>query len=814
MYNLGEQFKVGKNAIASPKAVIKGDKYRFTVLSERLIRMEYSESGQFEDRATERVFNRKLEVPKFDVMEDARILTISTEFFKVSYIKGSPFTANRVSPATNLKVEFLENIDPNKPNRYWYYGMPEVKSYEAPGYELFESRKFKLDQGLFSLDGFVSIDESNSKVIGEDGVFCEKEVPSTDVYLFVYLNDFSKCLEDYYKITGFTPLIPRYALGNWWYRNYKYGDKKLEDLVIKFKENKVPISALLLNNDWHMRNDKFPSSGFSFNTSLFSNPKELISKLHESGIKLGLTINPFDGLNNCDPVYSETIKYLQPNKDGIIPFNVYDPKFVDVYLKFYIHQLDNLGVDFYFIDAFDKGKLRELFTLKHYQYYDMMKYANRRPLLYGYNADVCPHRYSVLYSGKSVVSWETLRQIPLFNINSTNNGVTWWGHDIGGFHNGVEDNELFIRFVQLGAFSPIMKLSAEKGKYYKREPWRWGVKTFTITRDYLQLRNRLIPYIYSEAYKLSRFGTPFLYPLYYTKPEMYDDPLYKNEYYFGSELFISPILTSKDYIMDRVIHKFYIPEGTWYDFITGKRFPGNRRYVSFFKDQDYPVFVKMGAIIPMSYGEDIFSTKPPVNMEIQIFPGKSNSFIMYEDDGETNLYLKNNFVLTNIDYNYMPNNYTVIIRALEGKGDIIPASRNYKFVFRNTKKADDVTIYKDYEQVPYEAYVDGPNFIVEVKNIPTFGHQLTVNCKGQDIEIDAVRLVNEDIENILSDLQIPTEQKELIDKIMFSDMPVKKKRIAVRRLQNKRLERKFIQLCLKLLEYVEISHTNSSDSYE
>jgi hypothetical protein len=187
---------------------------------------------------------------------------------------------------------------------------------------------------------------------------------------------------------------------------------------------------------------------------------------------------------------------------------------------------------------------------------------------------------------------------------------------------------------------------------------------------------------------------------------------------------------------------------------------------------------------------------------------------MYEDDGETNLYLKNNFVLTNIDYNYMPNNYTVIIRALEGKGDIIPASRNYKFVFRNTKKADDVTIYKDYEQVPYEAYVDGPNFIVEVKDIPTFGHQLTVNCKGQDIEIDAVRLVNEDIENILSDLQIPTEQKELIDKIMFSDMPVKKKRIAVRRLQNKRLEKKFIQLCLKLLEYVEISHTNSTDSYE
>ena len=162
---------------------------------------------------------------------------------------------------------------------------------------------------------------------------------------------------------------------------------------------------------------------------------------------------------------------------------------------------------------------------------------------------------------------------------------------------------------------------------------------------------------------------------------MYDDPLYHNEYYFGSELFVSPILNTKDYIMDRVIHKFYIPSGTWYDFITGKKFPGNHRYVSFFRDQDYPVVVKMGAIIPMATGNDIYNTKSPVNMEIQIFPGQSNNFLLYEDDGDSNLYLKGNYVLTSIDYNYMPNNYTVIIRTLEGKGDIIPSSRNYKFVF-------------------------------------------------------------------------------------------------------------------------------------
>ena len=805
MYNLGEQFIVGKKSLANPKSIIKGDKYRITILTSSLIRFEYSDNGVFEDRATENVFNRYFDVPKYEVMEDASMLTVSTDVFKIFYIKNAHFKGTRVNPVCNLKVEFLESDDPNVPNRYWYYGMPEVKKYDAPGFETMIGKKINMSPGLFSLDGFVTIDDSLSMVIGDDGVFTEKQNKSIDIYLFIYSNDFSRCLSDFYKISGFTPLIPRYALGNWWSRNYKYGDKKLGSLITKFKENKIPVSTIIFNHDWHLRNEKKNIyTGFTFNTSIFSDPRNTIKLLHDNGIKLGLSINPFEGFTSLDSIYGETIKYIKPDKDGVVPFNVFDPKVIDVYLKFYIHPLDSLGVDFYFIDFADKNKIRDLAILKHYQYYDMMRYSNRRPLLYGYNSCMSSHRYSVLYSGKSVVGWDTLRKIPLFNINSTNNGVSWWSHDIGGYHNGTEDNELFIRFVQLGVFSPILKLSSETGKYYKREPWRWDIKTYDITKDYLQLRHRLIPYIYSEAYRLSRFGTPLLYPLYYTNPFVYDDPLYHNEYYFGSELFISPILNSKDYVMDRVIHKFYIPDGVWYDFITGKKFPGNRRYVSFFKDQDYPVFVRMGAIIPMAYGEDIFNTKPPKNMEIQIFPGKSNNYVMYEDDGETNLYLKNNFILTSIDYNYMPNNYTVIIRALEGKGSIIPSTRNYKFVFRNTKKADDLVVYKDYEKIPFDSYVDGPNFVVEVKDIPTFGHQLTVNCKGNDIEIDAVRLVNEDIEGILSDLQIETEQKERIDKIMFSDLSIRKKRIAVRRL--KHIDKKFIQLCLKLLEYVEINN--------
>ena len=185
-------------------------------------------------------------------------------------------------------------------------------------------------------------------------------------------------------------------------------------------------------------------------------------------------------------------------------------------------------------------------------------------------------------------------------------------------------------------------------------------------------------------------------------------------------------------------------------------------------------------------------------MEINIFPGQSNSYTLFEDDGESDLYRKGYYIITQIDYTYVPSNYSVVIRALEGKSGIIPDKRNYKIVFRNTKRTSEVTAYS----LSFKTYVEGPDFIVEIKDVPTTG-QLTVTCKGKDIEIDAVRLINEDIERIISDLQISTEMKEKIDSILFSDLPIKKKRIEIRKLNRVGLDKKFVKMFLRLLEYID-----------
>ena len=165
------------------------------------------------------------------------------------------------------------------------------------------------------------------------------------------------------------------------------------------------------------------------------------------------------------------------------------------------------------------------------------------------------------------------------------------------------------------------------------------------------------------------------------------------------------------------------------------------------------------------------------------------------------MYKQGYFLKTSIDYNYLRNNYTVIIRSIDGKSGIAPEKRNYKMVFRNTKEAENVTVYFNADKLESENYVDGNDFIVEVRNVPTIG-QLTINCKGKDIEIDAVRLINDDIDSILMDLKIDTYLKEEIAGIIFGELPINKKRIELRKLKSKGLSKEHVNLFLKLLEYI------------
>lgn len=792
---LSEEFKtditLGK---AREDCTFKGNKYRITVLSDVLLRFEYSETGKFNDYPTIFAINRNFaKKPVFIVKQDEKYINITNDYFILEYSKEKPYIASKLVPDSNLRIT-LKGTD-----KLWYFGNPEVKNLKGSAYSFDNKSNINLSKGLYNLDGFASIDDTMSPVFISDGTIKKNPSDALDVYVFIYKNDFQKALDSYFELTGKPSFIPRYALGVCWNKNEDYTEEELKDIISNFNKINIPLSSVLLGSKWNLNKEGKTLSNYKFDNEKYKNLEQTINDIHQKNVFLGVTINPKNGITPYDNGYQSLKTKLNIIKDGVIPINVYNTVILETFLN---ETLTNLNIDFIKIDEITEDKIKT-FMLIHYIYKSLSKTAERRGLILSRNPGIASHRYPALYSGNTKVSWKTLKYLPYFNITSSNLGLSYYSHDIGGYEGGVEDSELYTRYVQFGTYSPVFRFSSKEGRYYKREPWKWDIFTESIVKDYIRIRHRLIPYIYSEMYKYSKDGINLIKPLYLDYEKILDEPLYKNEYHFGKELFVCPITEPKDKVMNRVVHRMYLPEGTWYDFKTGKKFPGGKRYVTFYKDEDYPVYAKSGAIVPMAILDEnnLNSVKPPEKMEIQVFPGVSNNYDLYEDDGVTNLYKEGYYIVTNIDYNYRKNNYTLILRPTQGKTGIIPDKRDYKIKFRNTKRPEYVKVNVGRFEVEFTTRSDENDFIIEVPNVPT-NQQLTINCGGEAIEIDAVRLINEDIDEIISGLLIETTLKEKIASIIFSDMTIRKKRIAIRKLKHSGLNKLFIKMFIKLLEYI------------
>ena len=783
MYDLGDKFKIDLSKLKSnPDCIFSGTNYRITVLTERLVRLEYSETGNFNDNLTEIVSNRNFPKPIFEKEENDNTLIIKTQYFELIYSKGKNFYGGKIDPSKNLKINLIGT------EKKWYYTHPEVRNYKYASDK--SLKKVINSKSLYSIDGFVSIDDSNTYDILPNGQISMRNNKSLDIYVFMYNKDFYYCLNDYFTLTGYPDLIPRYALGLLVTKNTYYDQYSLLKSIQKYEEHGIPISTYIIKN-WE--SDKL----YELNNN-YKEIDKLSDYLNSKKIKLGLTLRDNKVLTPNTYNYDLLRQYLPIDTAGNIILDMFNPRIVDGYLKMIIHPLYLKKIKFFELESLHSERINNLI------YYLYKDYATEtRPFLISKNPLIVPHKYSILYSGESTVNWNSLEDISKFNRSASNMGISFWSHDFGGTKDGEEDSELYTRFIQFGTFSPILRLGSNGSKYYKREPWKWGMYTSQIASYYINLRYKLIPYIYTEYYKYYKFGKPIIEPIYYRYPELIDDTLYNDNYFFGSSFYVCPILHKKDFIMDRVIQKLYIPDGIWYDYFTGKKYNGNKRYVSFYKEDEYPVFVRSGAIIPLSI-QNSNDTSIPNRMEFEIFPGSSNSYSIYEDDGETNNYKNGEFAITNIEFKYEKNNFTLTILPTKGKISILPQKRDYVIKFKNTKPTTIVKSFVDGKPIENKKIKNNTDLIIEVLNVSTSA-QLTIVCTGQDIEFENIKIINEDIVSVISDLPIKTVVKDKVDKIMFSnELSIKKKRIEIRKLAHGKnyLEKKYIDLFLKLLEYI------------
>ena len=793
---MDERVVANNNLIANSENVVQGATFRISVLTERLIRLEYHPNGIFNDYESTLVKFRNFPKVNFQKQEDNRYLVIKTKYFTLSYTKEKSFDAGKLMPMANLKVDLIGT------DRSWYYNHPEVKNYKGNFIASDGSEDdSKPRNGLYSIDGFASIDDSHSYVFDNDGKMYQRNPNGIDMYLFMYNNDFNLALKDYFTLTGYPAMIPRYALGNWWSRDLKYTSDEIRELVDNFEKSEIPLSVLVMDKGWHIDNssgDSEVKSGYTFNKDLIPDAANLIKELHDKNIHVGLSLNPVDGIYPAEEHYNEIASMFNITDNKIIAFDPLNPVLLNAVYKIMVSPLTKMGVDFYWNDT-DSNSITvdKLFLLNKSLYENNEINSNGHRMILARNALTATHRYPITYTGKTIVGWDGLRKAIKHQAMAANIGVSWLSIDVNGNYGGVEEEELYVRAIEQATFGPIVRFNAPRGRYYRKEPWRWNAKTLEIVSRFLKLRHRLIPYLYTLAYNYHKDGNLVIKPITYKYPWVYDDNSYKYEYFLGDNILVSPIITKKDTLINRTIHRMFIPDGIWYDFITGKKFPGNKQYISFYRDEDYPIFIRRGGIVPLTNDKEMLnSVKNPTSLEVHIFPGESNTFNMYEDNDS------DKHLITQIDYNYLPNNYTVIIRNLDGDSrGVISDKRNYKIRFRNTKKAENVICYFNDQQIKTISYVDGSDFIVEVNDVPSMG-QITLNCKGKDIEIDAMRFINDDIDSILLDLPINTVLKERISSIMFSELPIKRKRIEIRKLRKYNLGREYIKLFLKLLEYM------------
>lgn len=711
-----ELYRIKTEGHAEDAAIIQGEKYRFTVLTEEMIRLEYCEDGKFEDRATQCVIDRKFKVPEYQVIENEESLEIITDKIHLVYNKQK-FTDYGLSVQVRGNISVYHSI--------WHFG-EEATDLRGTARTLDEADgAIELEHGIISRFGYGILDDSRSLVITEDGWVEPRKEDCIDIYFLGYGHEYEHCLKDYYHLTGKTPLLPRYALGNWWSRFYRYNDQEYKALMTRFEKEEIPFSVSVIDMDWHLVDidPKYGSgwTGYTWNKELFPDPKEFMTWLHDHGLKVTLNVHPAGGVQAHEEKYKEMAEAMGRDweKEEPVNFDVTDQKFLKAYFEYLHHPNEEEGVDFWWLDWQQGGLskipgLDPLWMLNHYHYLDSGRRGKRR-LTFSRYAGMGSHRYPVGFSGDTIISWESLAFQPYFTANASNVGYGWWSHDIGGHMKGYRDEELSTRWIQFGVFSPIMRLHSSNSAFTGKEPWNYNAVSENIMKRYLKLRHEMIPYLYTMNYHASHDGQPLIRPMYYLEPEQPEAYEVPNEYYFGTELVVCPITEPTDKAAGTACVKAWIPEGKWYDIFSGLKYDGGRMLELYRSLEDIPVLAKEGAIIPLTdLTEYTNSVENPKELAVKIVPGKKNAFILLEDTGDTCEDKEENWAQTKLEW---INENEFIIHPANGNLDVIPKRRTWKMEFYGIADVDNLEVTVGGKAIETERIYDEKRHICQV-NIP------------------------------------------------------------------------------------------------
>jgi hypothetical protein len=700
--------------------------YRISVLTDCLLRLEYQEAGRFMEDRTQIVENRVFPGVHYEVRraagEDGRgRLIVETDGLLLTYDEKE-FSAEGLS----ILVKSTGNV--------WHYGdHPSNLGGTARTLDTADGA-IPLEDGLFSREGYAVLDDSKSAFIRlSDGQICPRTEAETDLYFFGYGTDYQRGLKDFYHLTGPVPMIPRYALGNWWSRFHRYTEEEYLRLVEDFAKEQVPISVAVIDMDWHITDPdpKYGSgwTGYTWNRELFPDPERFLQALHDRHLATTLNVHPADGIRAFEEMYPQMAEAvgIDPHSEDPVEFDMTDPSFRAAYFTYVNHYYEKMGVDFWWVDWQQGTKSRmegidPLWLLNHYYYQDQAD-RKKRPMIFSRYAGPGSHRYPIGFSGDTCATWKSLEFQPYFTMTASNIGYGWWSHDICGHMHGRKNDEMMIRWLQLGVFSPIMRLHSTSNPFFIKEPWNQSPEMRRIMDRFMRLRHRMIPYTYTMNYRAYAEGIPLIQPMYYEHPENEDAYEVRAEYAFGSELIVGAITEETDPALQMAGVDMVLPEGRYYDLLNARIYRGGKRRKLYRTVEEIPVLLKAGGILVLGgqeykeaggafdgsgerkaggasdgSGEPEEGTAPdrsgdrkagyalndsgnPEVLEIYYGAGADGCFELYEDDGCTMEYLRESGrCITRIEIKQDPEKREIHVRVNPAYGNsaVLPKTRRVR----------------------------------------------------------------------------------------------------------------------------------------
>eukprot|EP01104_Vermistella_antarctica_P006882 TRINITY_DN1757_c0_g1_i1.p1 TRINITY_DN1757_c0_g1~~TRINITY_DN1757_c0_g1_i1.p1 ORF type:complete len:948 (-),score=252.28 TRINITY_DN1757_c0_g1_i1:465-3308(-) len=710
------------NPIGNSGAIIVSGNARFTVLTDRLIRYEYSLASppSFEDRQTLAIINRNFTVPNFQVANTTTgWLTITTDEIELNYKTGQEFAPNTLFITSTNSSTVFTNYSFGQLNSGNLLGT--IRSLDELGVVslnctenegiIIHNESLHCEWGIPSRQGWSVIDDSESWGMTDDFWWGSPNTDEVDQYFFGHGHDYKGALTDFVGLSGRIAMTPRYASGIWWSRWLNYNNFDVQQILSDYESRSVPLDVYILDMDWHTKQGW---GGYTFDARLFPTPEATTDFLHAHGLPLAANIHDEDGVRVNEQAYADFVKYLgmNPGSTETIPFQICSNQSYALGLEDVVLAADEAqGMDFWWIDWQQGGamggcqglKQNPTIWLNHLRATDKLRTnsSDVRGLILSRWGGYGSHRYQVGFSGDvDEVTWQNLAFQPYFSLTSSNVAYGYWSNDIVG---PSDDNELYTRWLQWGAWSGVFRThdrGMASGSCANDSPpdcailkiWDMLDPYFSSARTAMQTRVQLVPYIYTAQREAYDTGVSLLRPMYYDYPEV--EMAYAagptgdfGQYMFGDDLLVSPVTTQSNSSSLMSLKKIWIPEGVWIDTTTNTLMEGNALGTSVMNKQydisEVPVFAKAGVVIPqipLLPGQTLgLAAQQYSTLVFVVYPNAtSGQATVYEDDGITTRYVDGAYVNTYAAYTRTSTTFQMKIWSEGNTYANFPSTRSYE----------------------------------------------------------------------------------------------------------------------------------------